>query len=47
MFHGAGYFTDVNNVKCGFVTLNDLEGTTFFESKDPFEVILLSETNDS
>ncbi|KAM0428004.1 hypothetical protein ACHAQK_011814 [Fusarium lateritium] len=44
VFRGTGYLTDLNQTKCAFVYLDGFEETTFFDSQDPFEVILLSET---
>ena len=43
VFEATGYLADLNNAKCGFAWLDSFEETTFFESKGPFEVILLSE----
>jgi len=45
VFEATSYLTDLNNAKCGFASLDGFEETTFFESKGPFEVILLSESN--
>lgn len=44
VFQATGYLTDMNNARCGFVWLDGFEETIFFESKGPFEVILLSES---
>lgn len=44
VFEATGYLTDLDNVQCGFALLDGFEETTFFESKGPFEVILLSES---
>jgi len=44
VFEATGYFADLNNAKCGFAWLDGFEEMTFFESKGPFEVILLSES---
>ena len=45
VFAATGHLVDRNNTKCGFVTLDGFEETTFFESKEPFHVILLSESD--
>jgi hypothetical protein len=44
VFTATGYLTDLNNDECGFAWLDGFEETIFFESKGPFEVILLSES---
>ena len=44
VFTATSYLTDLNNAKCGFAWLDGFEETIFFESKGPFEVILLSES---
>ncbi|KAJ4263510.1 hypothetical protein NW762_006329 [Fusarium torreyae] len=43
VFRATAYFKDSNQGKCGFVWLDSFEETTFFESRGPFEIILLSE----
>jgi hypothetical protein len=44
-FTATGYLTDLNNDQCGFLWLDSFEETAFFDSKTPFEVILLSESS--
>ncbi|KAM6536145.1 hypothetical protein FALCPG4_005662 [Fusarium falciforme] len=43
VFQATGYLSDSKNTRCGFVWLDGFEETTFFESQDTFEAILLSE----
>ncbi|RGP81170.1 hypothetical protein FLONG3_707 [Fusarium longipes] len=43
VFEGTAHLTDSNQEKCGRVYLDGFEETTFFDSRDPFEIILLSE----
>ncbi|KAF5613802.1 uncharacterized protein FSUBG_414 [Fusarium subglutinans] len=45
VFRATGYLQDSNNKKCGFVWLDGFEETEFFESRAPFEIILLSEAS--
>ncbi|KAF4989058.1 hypothetical protein FGRMN_9388 [Fusarium graminum] len=43
VFEGTGHLMDSNQKKCAFVYLDGFEETTFFDSRGPLEVILLSE----
>lgn len=44
VFRATGYLLDSNDTLCGFIRLDGLEETTFFDLQSPFEVILLSES---
>ncbi|KAF5676552.1 hypothetical protein FHETE_2048 [Fusarium heterosporum] len=43
VFEGTGHLMDSNQTKCALVYFDGFEETTFFDSRRPLEVILLSE----
>ncbi|CCT66432.1 related to tol protein [Fusarium fujikuroi] len=45
VFRGTGCLQDSNTKNCGFVFLDGFDETEFFESRDSYEIILLSETS--